>query len=288
MFSRPKMLVGKFLRKTGIFGEFFHKRDLRRNFYARFGYFPNLRSPRTFNEKIYCRMLLCKDTRLSQCSDKVLVKDYVREKLGDEFLIPTLYVGPQLPPVALRNWPVPFVIKANHGSGMNLFVLSESNLDWPRIEGAVRKFLSCDYGSALGERYYSAIERQILVEPFMSDDGKLPIDYKFYVFGGEPKLVHVDTDRGSDTKRVFYDPRWRRLDFTFHFPMETRSIERPASLPAMLRAASILGKDFDFVRVDFYEVNSRPYFGEMTFTPGAGLDSFEPNEADLMLGEMWP
>jgi hypothetical protein len=130
----------------------------------------------------------------------------------------------------------------------------------------------------------------VIVEPFLSNDRELPIDYKIFVFGEIPKFIEVDTDRKREHKQAYFDLDWRRQDFRIglEYPIETREISRPKSLKQMLMAASALGRDFDFVRVDFYEIAGRPYFGEMTFTPGAGLKKCEPPEIDFMLGQMWP
>lgn len=161
-----------------------------------------MRALRTFNEKLYRRKLLV-DDRHTELADKVLVKNYVRRRLGEEFLIPTLYAGSRLPPLSQRNWPLPFVIKSNHGSGGHIFVRSDEECDWQKIECTIDHLLSADYSLIFGERFYSKIKRQVLIEPFLSDDGKLPIDYKLFVFNSEPKLVQVDTDRETKHKRVF-------------------------------------------------------------------------------------
>ena len=163
-----------------------------------------------------------------------------------------------------------------------------TDLDWPAIERKVSKFLAADPSLWAKELFYAKIKPQVIVEPFLSDDGQFPLDYKIYVFGGKPEFIQIDTDRETDHKRVFYDTKWNRQNFCYGFKLETQEIKRPLSLSKMLTFASILGRDFDFVRVDFYEISGQPYFGEMTFTPGAGLAKFDPPEMDLTLGKMWP
>lgn len=281
----PRSVAGAALRS--LFPERMAERDLRKSYFSAHGRYPNVRNPKLFTEKIQHRKLFEKDERFSLCADKVLVKDYVRQRLGAEILIPTLYNGPQLPEVRQRTWPLPFVIKANHGSGFNVFVRKDSDLDWPAIEAKLDLFLSIDFGACYNERHYSKITRQVLVEPFLSDDGELPRDYKIFVFGNTPRFIQVDTDREHAHKRTFYDVDWKRQAFQFAYPLDARTIDRPSSLDAMLTAATVLGRDFDFVRVDFYEIGGRPYFGEMTFMPEAGLGKFEPPEIDALLGQMW-
>ena len=281
----PRRVASAVLRS--LFPVRMAERDLRRSYFSAHGRYPNIRNPKLFTEKIQHRKLFDRDERFSICADKVLVKQYVRERLGGGILIPTLFSGRRLPPREQRTWPLPFVVKANHGSGFNIFVREKTDLDWPAIEAKVDLFLSIDFGAQYNERHYSKIARQVLVEPFLSDGGELPPDYKIFVFGGSPRYIQVDTDREHAHKRTFFDVDWNRQAFRFAYPLDARKISRPASLDSMLAAAAVLGRDFDFVRVDFYEVGGRPYFGEMTFMPEAGLGKFEPFETDALLGKMW-
>jgi hypothetical protein len=249
------------------------------------GTWPRLWEPQTFSEKIQSRKLYDVDPRLTQLSDKVLVKDYVREKVGDEILIPTLYAGPTLPPVEQRNWPLPFVIKANHGSGMNIFVRSAP--DWPEIEAQIAGFMRIDFGKIKADRYYSRIHRQILVEPFIGRDGELPIDYKVFVFGRKAMYVQVDTGRETEHRRVFYDRDWNRQSWNLEFADEPSDIPRPARLADLLSIAETLSEDFNFLRVDFYEIDGQLKFGEITLAPESGFGSFRPPHMNADLGRLW-
>jgi hypothetical protein len=114
-----------------------------------------------------------------------------------------------------------------------------------------------------------------------------PKDYKFYVFHGQVRFVQVDTDRFTSHRRCFYDRDWKRCPFSLEYPIETRELERPLHLSQMVEAAEKLSNGFDFVRVDLYELEYGPKFGEMTFAPEAGYGKFSPVEYDLVLGEMW-
>ncbi len=249
--------------------------------------FPNLKHPKTFSEKIQVRKLFDHNPLLALCADKIAVKDYIRERIGIDLVIPTLFTGNQLPPIADRTWKRPFVIKATHGSGMNIFVHTASAINWSAIQDRMIEFLAFDYSRASVELFYSHIPRRIIVEPFLSDDGELPLDYKLFVFGGRTEMIQIDTGRLTAHRRVFYDPKWNRLDLTYGFPIEPKRIEKPATLDRMIETAAILGKPFPFVRIDFYEVSGKCYFGEMTFTPEGGFVKFNPKEKDAELGAMW-
>jgi len=246
---------------------------------------PRMSNPRTFSEKILNYKLNYKPI-FSLCTDKILVKKYVGDKIGNEFIIPTLYSGKTLP--VTRDWAIPFVIKANHGSGWNLFIRKPTDLDWGKIETEISKWLQCKYGVTLGELHYDDIDPQILIEPFVSSNEFLPIDYKVYVFHGKPAYVQVVLDRDTIRQQVFFDTQWNKMDFTLDgFSIYNKEFKKPLLFDLMLDKSAILGKDFDFIRVDFYEVNGRLYFGEMTFTPFGGMEKFYPNRMDLELGTLW-
>jgi hypothetical protein len=264
-----------------------YKQQVRFTYLKRFRYFPDLQNPKTFSEKIQVRKLFDNNPLFAICADKVAVKDYVAERLGTKIVIPTLFVGKELPPNSDCPWPVPFVIKAAHGSGMNIFVRSKADVDWSTIRTRLSDFLAYDHSHDSGELFYSQIPRRILVEPFFSDDGDLPLDYKLFVFRGRTEMVQVDTGRATTHRRVFYDPAWHRLNLTFGFPMELKQISKPKTLNKMIEAAAVLARPFPFVRVDFYEIAGKPYFGEMTFAPESGYAKFNPKDMDDYLGALW-
>lgn len=250
----------------------------------RVGRWPDLNNPKTFNEKIQWRKLHGDHALYARLSDKVVVKDHVAAILGDDFVTPTLWHGFRLPPLGERNWPFPYVIKANHDSGSIMFVRNEMEQDWDRIDSTCAGWLRTRFGPHLQEKWYHTIDPQILVEPNL---GENLLDYKFYVFDGRVHYIHVDTDRFIGHKRRFYDRDWEPLPFSLRFPRETRDIERPVHLKEMVAGAECLGAGFDFVRVDFYDLPDGPKFGELTFSPGSGYETFDPPEYDDLVGDNW-
>jgi hypothetical protein len=243
--------------------------------------------PKGFNEKVQRRKLFNRDRRMPFLQDKVAVKEFVRTRIGSDWIIPTLWHGRELPPIADRNWPLPFVLKASHGSTWNIFVREPINLDWPEIELIGSKWLRTVYGAEWGEWLYSLIPPQLLVEPFMGEPPTLPIDYKFWLFHGCVAFIQVDTDREFNHKRAMFDVNWNRLPFTVGYPLEERPLQRPNTLDRMIEAARILARDWDFVRVDFFEIDRRPLFGEMTFYPGSGFETFDPPQWNERVGRLW-
>lgn len=249
------------------------------------GSLPNLRSPRKLSEKIQYRKLFDRDPRLPLFADKIRVKDYVTERLGKDWVIPTLWCGRQFPPRPARNWAPPYVIKTNHGSGRNIFVKTDP--DWEKIERWCERWLRQTWQAHELQWLYSKIDPQLLVEPHIGSVDARPVDYKFFVFGGRMEYVHVHTDREVGHKGVFFDRNWQRQPFGLGVPIETREIARPAHLPEMISAAETLADDIPFVRVDLYDLD-RPLFGEMTFYPASGYDQFSPRTWDARFGELWP
>jgi hypothetical protein len=256
---------------------------------AKFGHFPNLLTPSTFSEKIQKSKVFVRDARMPIRQDKVLVKEIVAKKLGAEYVIPTLWHGAQLPPREQRNWPMPFVIKANHGCGWNIFVRNEAECNWDEIEKKCTDWMSQAYGRTYGEWLYGEIKPQLLVEPFMSEVSNLPTDYKLWVFSGKVELIQVIVGRGTaHIGQAFYDKNWVKQPYSgTAIPRTEEDALPPASLAKMMAAAEALAEDFAFVRMDFYEVNQQPLFGEMTFYPASGFSPFDPIEYEKQVGALW-
>ncbi len=251
----------------------------------RFGRLPDLAAPRRFSELVYARKLFERDPRWPKLADKVAVKAHVAAVLGREWVIPTLWHGTALPD--RPPWPRPFVLKSSHASQQNVFVRAGEPVNWAAVRRRAMRWLGRPYAPLLHEWLYSEIAPQLLVEPLIGCGRVLPVDYKFFVFGGRVEFIQVDLDREHRHRRVMLDRAWRRLDLSFEFPGDPRPVAPPASLDLMIAAAETLGAPHDFARVDLYDVDGRPYFGEFTLYPGSGLDRFRPVSWDLHFGSYW-
>ncbi len=241
---------------------------------------PKLAAPELFSELIQQRKLFDRDERLSLLADKLRVKDHVADLLGTQWVIPTLWHGSELPMAPI--WPRPFVLKSRHGCNQRAFVRTGFE-DWTRIRNAAARWLRAPYGIWLDEWAYRGIPRGLLVEPFIGQADRLPIDYKLFVFGGRVAYIQVHLDREGRHRWVVLDRGWRRVSA----PTADDDPPRPVSLAAMIEAAEALAQGFDFVRVDLYEVAGCPLFGEMTFYPGSGLYPFDPLALDRAMGAHW-
>ena len=242
------------------------------------GRMARLSAPQLFTELIQHRKLYERDPRFSRWADKVTAKEEAAAILGREWIIPTLWHGVELQ--ERPDWPLPFVVKSRHGCNQRAFIRSPPH-DWERLRRRTRKWMSRRYGHWLDEWLYTGIEPGLLVEPFVGCCGALPIDYKLFVFGGQVAFIQVHLERETAHRWIVLDRKWRQLTASSDAP------PRPNSMPAMIRAAEALGRDFDFVRVDLYEVAGQPKFGEVTFYPGSGLQPLHPAKLDAQMGALW-
>lgn len=249
----------------------------------------DLSAPRRFTEKIQWMKLYYDNPLLITCSDKYAVRGYVESKGYGGILngLAGVYSDPsQIDTEAL---PDRFVVKATHGSTWNLIVKDKGEFLRRRKTHykTFRKWLSRDYSLYGRELHYTYIPPRLIVEEFLEEPGGGEItDYKVFCFGGEPKLVQVDYDRHSAHTRNYFDTGWNLMDMnvTIH-KNRLPAGPPPENLGEMLEIARVLSEDFAHVRVDLYSVGGKIYFGELTFTDGNGHFSYDPDEADLMLGE---
>lgn len=247
---------------------------------ARHGRLPNLATPETFTELVQLRKLQDRNPRFPVLADKVAVKEIVTERLGPEWITPTLWSGRKLPDKPI--WPHPFVVKSRHGCNQIAFVKS-GHENWSKVQRNAETWVRKTYGFWLDEWIYKQIPHGLLVEPFIGHDGAVPVDYKFYVFNGEAVFIQVHLDREHNHRWMLFDRNWCRVSAV----TPDSDPPRPRSLNDMLEAAENLGKNIDFVRVDLYEPDGSPVFGEMTFYPGSGLDPFHPIGLDKVIGAEW-
>lgn len=173
--------------------------------------------------------------------------------------------------------PSSFVLKLNNGSGMNLIVKDKTQLDWEVAKDKMRQWLKSDYANGSRERQYKGVKNRIICEEMIATpNGEPPSDYKIMCSDGFPLYVWVDTDRFARHKRNVFTTDWCDEGVTISYARCENKIPRPKNLGLMLSLASKLSKGFQIVRVDFYNVEGRIYFGEITFTSGCGIEITKP------------
>ncbi len=244
-------------------------------------------SPITFSAKLFTRMILINrygNPRFTQLADKSMVRDYVKEKIGEKYLVPLIWQGDKTSDIPFENLPSTSVIKTNHGSGGN--IIARTPFDRKIITAKLNEWLNENFYWTAREYHYYKIPRKILIEEFLEDqqpDG--PLDYRFWCFHGVPEVIQVDNHKHDINP--FYNTKWEPINLYYRENFKETKIQKPINYEEMLEVAKALSSDFDFVRVDLYNVKGGIYFGELTFTPAAGNFIFKPETWDKYLGDKW-
>lgn len=249
----------------------------------------NLDKPVTIQDKINWMKLYDSTPLKTRCADKVQIHDYCKEKLGVDLCIPILYVYDRIEDIKWDKLPKQFVIKCNHGSGMNIIVRDKEKLNINETTEKLKKFMKDDFAFHVGyEMHYHDIQHKIFVEEYKEDESQKNslYDYKFWCFNGEPRFMTI-TDGFGHGDMSFYDMEFKKTNISRNDFKEPKTpFKKPVNFDKMIEYSKKLSEDFLFVRVDFYEVNGKLYLGELTFTPGAGFMKFKDKNQDKMIGDM--
>lgn len=224
------------------------------------------------------------------CADKIKVHEYCKTVLGKDICIPIIRIYNSIDEINLSVLPQSFVIKANHGCGYNLIVKNKSAIDENYVKMLASKWINDDFSRYQHEMQYKLIPHKIFAEQFMFDGHADSLtDYKFLCFNGKPTYCQVINDRHNSKRRLnYYDMDFNFVDICrLEFPNNKQQLDsKPKKWEEMKSIAQKLSSNFDFVRVDLYEINGVVYLGEMTFTPGAGLIRYKNPNDDIRLGKL--
>lgn len=248
----------------------------------------DLDNPQTFNEKLQWLKLYDRNPKYTQMVDKYAAKKYVANIIGKEYIIPTLGIYNNFDEIDFNKLPNQFVIKCTHDSGGIIICKDKKKLDIKAAKKKINKCLKRNFYYFGREWPYKNVKPRIIIEEYMNDENNEELtDYKVMCFNGVPKISFTCTDRFSDGLKVtFFDINWNKMPFQRHYPISNKEIKKPKNYDKMIELSKKLSKDIPFVRVDWYEINGKIYFGELTFYPGSGYEEFNPDEWDLKLGEM--
>ena len=276
------------LGRRGFFNWMSDKKYLNMIFKSKLKKKINWEDPQTFNEKLQWLKLYDRKPIYTTMVDKYAVKKYVADIIGEEYIIPTLGVWDKFDDIDFDKLPNQFVLKCTHDSGGLVIVKDKSKLDKKLAKNKIEKSLKRDYYIAGREWPYKNVPRKIIAEQYMEDTETQELrDYKFFCFNGEVKALFIASDRGNpkeETKFDFYDENFNHLPFTNGHPNATKEIVKPKTFEKMKELASILSKGIPHLRVDFYEIDGKIYFGELTFCHWSGFVPFNPEEWDYIFG----
>jgi hypothetical protein len=261
---------------------------LKKIFYNRLGYELDLKKPITFNQKINWLKLNNHNPIFPVLADKYLVRSFLESKLGPELskkiLMPMILVTDDPHKIDFNALPERFIVKATNGSGTNVIVREKNSETKKIVLQKTSDWLKRSYGLFKHEWHYFKIDTRIMIEELLLDEsGKLPKDYKFFVFHGKCQFIQVNYDRFVNHKRTIYDSDWNRLDLSYQSPQGPTE-EKPGNLIEMINIVEKISEDLDFSRVDLYSLDDKIYFGEITLFPGSGFEVFTPLDFDYKFG----
>lgn len=256
---------------------------LKLEFWLITGHKLNLENPQTFNEKIQWLKLYNKNPEYTKMADKFAVKEYVSHIIWKEHIIPTLWVWDKFDDIDFNKLPTQFVLKCTHDSWSFVICRDKKTFDKNMAKKILQFGLNHNYYYKYKERVYKDIPPRIIAEKYLVDEKWVDLkDYKVFCFNGEPKAIQVDLDRFLNHKINIYDLDRNLLPFEFSCSSDKHHrVEKPNQLDKMLKLAKDLSNNIPHVRVDFYLLNDKIYFWELTFYHWAWIEKFNPDNWNL-------
>lgn len=249
----------------------------------------NTKNPRTFDEKLLWLNLYWHHPLKVRCADKYAVRSYLEEN-GVGHLLKELYgVYTHVDEIDFDRLPDRFALKATHGYGFNIFCKDKARLDIEATKSKLRTWMKTDISQFVGELHYASIVPRIICEALLQDPSGKPVsDYKVYCFDGRAHCTMACTDRTEKRANYdFYDLGWtKKLAYSKTSLLANRDIPKPGAYEEIIAAAEKLSKPFPFVRMDFFSIGGRAYFGEMTFSPNGGIDIYITDLAQNIMGDL--
>lgn len=247
----------------------------------------NLKNPTHFGEKIQWLKLYGHLDELSDYVDKYKVRDFVKNTVGEKYLNKLYGVYNKSEDVDFDSLPNKFVLKCTNGSGAVLICKDKEKLDRKQACKEMKKWLADDFSKMKKEPQYKNVVNRIIAEEYLEDESGALRDYKFYCYDGIPYYYGVFTDRYTDETVDMYDMSGKKLEGILNAGVKNSNYVLPQgdNFPELIEVVKKLAAPFQFVRVDFYMANGKIYFGELTFTDGAGSDPFTPESFDLEMAK---
>jgi hypothetical protein len=264
------------------------KAAINKLYYSKSGRYPNLKIPTLFSEKMQWLKLYYRDPSMEIAADKFRVRELVKEKGYESTLNELIDVFEEKDVIDFNKLPNKFVLKGSHGSGWNLIVNNKSEVKWFLWKRIIKSWLKHNIFWNGREWVYKNIKPRLVCEQFLKDESGHLIDYKFHCFNGEPIYIQANNGRGKGNHaQNFYDLEWNFLPFGKDLtPKKEVVISKPSQLSTMIEMARDYAANFPYVRVDFYEVNKKIIFGELTFFPASGMPDFKPDSYDKIWGDL--
>lgn len=246
----------------------------------------NLKNPMTYNEKLQWLKLHDRKTEYVTYVDKFAVREYISLIIGEKYLIPLIGVYDKVEDIPWNELPDRFVLKCTHGSHSNIICANKKALDIEKSKEQLNKWMKRNWFWFGREWPYKNVKPRIVCEMFISDTNESPDDYKVLCFNGKAKLIEVHLERfGNNHTQDFYDVMWHKTQISQGGSLSDKSLQKPACFEEMIRLSELLARNMCHVRIDWYIVSNKLYFGEITFYDASGFDLFDNPEDELMLGK---
>lgn len=262
-------------------------------FRVKLGYKPDFEHPTTFNEKIQWSKLHYRNPDLTMLADKYGVRYFIEERIGSEYLVPLYGVFDSVDDIDLGKLPERFVLKCTHDSQSTFVCTNKAEFNFIEVKKRLKTALNRNWFWQGREWAYKGIKPRVVAEAYLDEPGRdTPTDYKFYCFDGKAALVQTDVDRFTAHDMQYFTPGWESRGDIDHEVSDRNPTMKPENYTLMLTLAEKLATGLPHVRVDFYNIAGKPYFGEMTFYTGGGYDPFyakegRPDRLDRELGDMF-
>lgn len=254
----------------------------------------DFKNPQTFSSKIQWLKLNDKNPMYTKCADKYRVREYVEEKIGKKYLIPLVTSASNVNRINFNKLPNEYIMKCNHGSGMNIIVKNGKmnkfdqweDFDEKKLKGILKGWMRKNFYHLNREWEYKDIPPRVVIEELIYDEtGNDGLnDYKIHCFHGKPMYIQTVFDRIEDVKENWFDTEWNLIDL-YYFSSVQADVKKPKNLDELLKVAEQLSSEFSYVRVDLYTTTNSIYFGELTFRPYGGFMNFVSKKWDKILGD---
>lgn len=281
--KNPKSTI-RVLGDKGLFNWLPDKPYLKLVYRSETGKKLNIDNPQTFNEKLQWLKLYDRKPQYSKYVDKYDVRSYISETIGANYLVPLIDIYNSVEEIDWNLLPNKFVLKCTHGSGSNIICTDKDKLDIETSKVKLNKWMKKNWYWFGREWPYKNVKPRIVCEEFISDKDMTPDDYKVLCFNGKAKLIEVHIDRYGAHKQDFYDISWKKTSISQGGTVSNFTYEKPNQLKDMIQLSEKFAANMYHVRIDWFVVHDKLYFGEITFYDGSGFDPFDNKQDDDTLG----
>lgn len=261
---------------------------IRHQFKTFMGCWPNLDNPKTFQEKLQWLKLNDRKPIYATMVDKYEAKSFLKERVGEEFVIPTIGIYDKVSQIDYSQLPDSFVMKTTHDSGTVVVCQDKSKLNIKETNKFLSKRQKRNYYLTEREWPYKNVKPRIIIEENINKEGGELNDYKFYCFNGEPKILYITSNRSKEggLREDYFDIKGNHIEVTQKgYPNNQITPLLPQNFNIMKDLARILSAGIPHLRVDFYEIGGKIYVGELTFSDGGGYASFDPESYNRIIGD---